>query len=192
MPVTNLALARNMRTAGVECTATISSARAPVRVRNAARRMLATGELTGSWSSKSKRMASAYMGHFKLPKVCNSWSLWVVTQGARMPEALAVEIRSLLDANLMLSLAGTSNGTLMDRRYREWHTLQTQALHGYAKNGGKTLAMPHLVTEIQVQIGALCAEWLTELPETQQRRADMLAAFDSGEVIPFDLEQSYD
>ena len=189
--VHSLTLSRNMRTAGVECTATLSSARAPARVRNAARRMLADGALVGCWSSKSKRMASAYMGHFKLPKVLNSWSLIVSTHGARMPKAVATDIYSLLDANLMLALASTTPGTLMEQRVREWHGMHKRTVQEYITYNG-TLVLPHLRAEIQDQIATLCAGWLTELPETKQRRADMLAAFDSGAVIPFDLEQSYD
>jgi hypothetical protein len=182
----NFQLARNARLPGVQTTATISSSRLTTRIFNSTRQKLVTGNLSGGRANKSLRLARAYMTLFHVPYVDSGWGVWVYNSGVRMPAEVVAEMEELIEANYMMHMAC---GQLhiaqraMQHRDAALDTLRSQyRVQGYH----------HLVAGINTQMAALLAGWLASAPEARERRAEMLTAFDSGAVLPFDLESTND
>lgn len=90
-------IARLGNTAGIEINATFHPDRLTTRMRNAIKRMVTTGQLSGGWQSQAKRLARALCDKYGVPY--NQSSAYNVLVAEGTPEYLRAQLIDLLKAD---------------------------------------------------------------------------------------------
>lgn len=116
-------IARAAKTTGMRVTLELDPTQITTRIKNAIKRQLRQGRVTGGWRSQSRAIAEHLATKFKLPVVRDSWrGMRVPYANSEQRSALAELVRADFAAK-MLEQQHYSNSYYKDRQRNELETL---------------------------------------------------------------------